>query len=58
MKAFGASGSDMKHWSQDQLGDFPYRRRTDRRPHKLAIVSGLFLLTMAVYGVLHLVGAL
>lgn len=50
-----------KHWSANQLGDFPFprRRKTDRYVEEpvsaLAILSWLLLLTTSVWGVIAIV---
>lgn len=45
----------MKHWSEDQWGDFPLRRRTDRNPDRgLQLLASLLVMTFAVFGVIAL----
>jgi hypothetical protein len=46
------------HWSAEQIGDMPLRRRTDRAPNStdnpLAVLASLLVMLFAVIGVVDI----
>lgn len=43
-----------KHWTEDQIGDFPHRRRTDEPVHvgRIMIALGVIALVVILVSVL------